>query len=95
MRHAKAESGVPGQRDFDRSLSARGRDDAARMGRLLAKLRSVPDAIVASPAARAKETAEAVGVSPATVKRQWAVARAWLKRSLMGPAPEAEDVREG
>jgi len=60
MRHAKAESGVPGQRDFDRSLSARGRDDAARMGRVLAKLGSVPDAIVASPAARAKETAEAV-----------------------------------
>jgi len=30
------------------------------MGRVLAKLGSVPDAIVASPAARAKETAEAV-----------------------------------
>jgi RNA polymerase sigma-70 factor (ECF subfamily) len=29
-----------------------------------------------------EETAEAVGVSPATVKRQWAVARAWLKRAL-------------
>jgi RNA polymerase sigma factor (TIGR02999 family) len=29
-----------------------------------------------------EETAAAVGVSPATVKRQWAVARAWLKRAL-------------
>jgi RNA polymerase sigma factor (TIGR02999 family) len=29
-----------------------------------------------------EETAEAVGVSPATVKRQWAMARAWLKRAL-------------
>jgi len=29
-----------------------------------------------------EETAEVVGVSPATVKRQWAMARAWLKRSL-------------
>jgi RNA polymerase sigma factor (TIGR02999 family) len=29
-----------------------------------------------------EETADAVGVSPATVKRQWAMARAWLKRSL-------------
>jgi RNA polymerase sigma-70 factor (ECF subfamily) len=28
------------------------------------------------------ETAEAVGVSPATVKRQWAMARAWLKQEL-------------
>jgi RNA polymerase sigma factor (TIGR02999 family) len=29
-----------------------------------------------------EETAEAVGVSPATVKRQWALARAWLRRAL-------------
>ena len=33
-----------------------------------------------------EETAEAVGVSPATVKRQWAMARAWLKRALEGAA---------
>jgi RNA polymerase sigma factor (TIGR02999 family) len=31
-----------------------------------------------------EETAEAVGVSPATVKRQWTLARAWLKRALDG-----------
>jgi RNA polymerase sigma factor (TIGR02999 family) len=29
-----------------------------------------------------KETAEVIGVSPATVKREWAVARAWLQREL-------------
>ncbi|HSL21938.1 MAG TPA: sigma-70 family RNA polymerase sigma factor [Vicinamibacterales bacterium] len=29
-----------------------------------------------------EETAEALGVSPATVKRHWAVARAWLAREL-------------
>lgn len=29
-----------------------------------------------------EETAEATGVSPATVKREWAVARAWLRREL-------------
>ena len=29
-----------------------------------------------------EETAEEVGVSPATVKRQWTMARAWLKRAL-------------
>jgi RNA polymerase sigma factor (TIGR02999 family) len=30
-----------------------------------------------------EESAEALGVSPATVKREWAVARAWLRRELM------------
>ncbi len=29
-----------------------------------------------------EETAEVEGISPATVKRQWAMARAWLKRAL-------------
>ena len=29
-----------------------------------------------------EETGEAMGLSPATVKRQWAVARAWLLHSL-------------
>jgi RNA polymerase sigma factor (TIGR02999 family) len=32
-----------------------------------------------------EETAEALGVSPATVKREWAVARAWLRRELTTP----------
>jgi RNA polymerase sigma factor (TIGR02999 family) len=35
-----------------------------------------------------EETAEAVGISPATVKRQWAMARAWLKLALEGGAVE-------
>jgi len=29
-----------------------------------------------------EETAEALGISPATVKREWAFARAWLQREL-------------
>jgi RNA polymerase sigma factor (TIGR02999 family) len=29
-----------------------------------------------------EETAEATGVSPATVKREWAIARGWLRREL-------------
>ena len=28
------------------------------------------------------ETADALGVSPATVKREWTIARAWLRREL-------------
>jgi RNA polymerase sigma-70 factor (ECF subfamily) len=31
-----------------------------------------------------EETAAVLGVSAATVKRQWQVARAWLKRELSG-----------
>jgi len=34
-----------------------------------------------------EETAEAAGISPATVKREWALARAWLHRRLMGNPP--------
>jgi RNA polymerase sigma factor (TIGR02999 family) len=33
------------------------------------------------------ETAEVVGRSPATVKREWTVAKAWLYRRLNGEAP--------
>ena len=31
-----------------------------------------------------EETGEALGVSPATVKRDWTLARAWLHRELKG-----------
>lgn len=30
-----------------------------------------------------RETADIIGVSPATVKREWAIARAWLQREIM------------
>jgi len=33
------------------------------------------------------ETAEALGVSEATVKRHWTFARAWLLRELEGTTP--------
>jgi DNA-directed RNA polymerase specialized sigma24 family protein len=29
-----------------------------------------------------EETAEALSISPATVKRDWSIARAWLNREL-------------
>lgn len=32
------------------------------------------------------ETAETLGISPATVKRDWSLARAWLYRALQGEA---------
>jgi RNA polymerase sigma factor (sigma-70 family) len=33
-----------------------------------------------------EETATALGISPVTVKRDWALARAWLYRELCGPS---------
>ena len=37
-----------------------------------------------------EETAAALGISAATVKRDWAIAKGWLDRDLTGdPAPEA------
>jgi RNA polymerase sigma factor (TIGR02999 family) len=35
------------------------------------------------------ETAKAMGLSPATVKRDWALASAWLRREVAGPPPDA------
>jgi len=34
-----------------------------------------------------EETADALGISPATLKRRWALARAWLFRELGGSPP--------
>jgi len=36
-----------------------------------------------------EETADVMGSSPATVKRHWAMARAWLKQALEGGAPDS------
>lgn len=59
LRHAKSSWDDPSLRDFDRPLNDRGRRDAPRMGRALAK-RIQPDLIVSSPAVRAKQTIEEV-----------------------------------
>jgi RNA polymerase sigma factor (TIGR02999 family) len=42
-----------------------------------------------------EETAEAIGRSPATVKRHWALARAWLARELGRGAPRARAPESG
>jgi len=36
-----------------------------------------------------EETAEAMNISPATVKRHWSVARAWLRRAIEGDTPQS------
>lgn len=62
MRHAKSSHEEPVS-DHDRTLNARGRDDAPEMGRLLDRHDLVPDIIVCSTAQRARETAELVAAA--------------------------------
>lgn len=38
-----------------------------------------------------EETAAALGISPATVKREWALAKSWLHRELTGGSSESAD----
>jgi phosphohistidine phosphatase len=57
IRHAKAEPAV-GRVDYERKLTGRGRDDAKRVAKALAAQRILPDILIHSGAARAKETAE-------------------------------------
>ena len=58
LRHGKSDWGDPSLDDFDRPLAKRGRKDAPLMGEVLAQFDHVPDQILASPAERAKQTAE-------------------------------------
>lgn len=60
MRHGKSDWHRGAQDDFSRPLNARGRRDAARMGAWLAAPAHRPDRLLASPAIRARQTAEIV-----------------------------------
>ena len=60
MRHAKSSWKNKDLPDFERPLTHRGEKDAPEMGKLLKKKNLVPSVIIASPAVRARMTAEAV-----------------------------------
>ena len=70
LRHARPAPNSPTGRDFDRTLTDAGRDEARRVGQLLRQKEIEPDAVLCSPAARARETAdlvcEAAGLSTRT-----------------------------
>jgi phosphohistidine phosphatase len=66
LRHAKAEAARPGDGDFGRRLTGRGRRDAAAIGEVLAARKFAPDLALTSTARRAKETWECA--SPAFPK---------------------------
>ncbi len=58
LRHAKSDWSDEGKADFERPLTRRGLVDAPRMGQVLPLFDSVPDQVLASPAVRARQTAE-------------------------------------
>ena len=60
VRHAKAAKSGPLGGDVDRPLAPRGEGDAAEMGRRLARWKTHPDALVASPAERTLATARII-----------------------------------
>lgn len=72
IRHAKTEAQGNGQRDFDRNLTDRGRNDAVTMGMRLKKLGLIPDLILSSSSSRTMQTshllAETSGYDPEAIQ---------------------------
>lgn len=62
VRHAKSSWDEPGLVDEARPLNKRGRHDAPEMGRRLLARGVVPETILASPAVRARSTAELIAL---------------------------------
>ena len=60
LRHAKTERAEPGQRDRDRKLIKRGRNDAEIIARYMATHDLIPDLALVSPARRTQETWELI-----------------------------------
>jgi phosphohistidine phosphatase len=60
-RHAEAEDAGPGEDDLARALTAKGRQQAARAGAWLARHLDPATRVLASPALRCRQTADALG----------------------------------
>jgi phosphohistidine phosphatase len=58
LRHAKAERSQTGERDHDRVLAARGRDDAPRLGAYMVRHAFMPDLVLVSSSTRTRQTWE-------------------------------------
>lgn len=63
LRHGQAERAAESEIDFERGLTARGRDDARHMGLWLAGQVGRIDLALVSPAARARQTWEEAGAA--------------------------------
>ncbi|HMH43066.1 MAG TPA: histidine phosphatase family protein [Pyrinomonadaceae bacterium] len=60
LRHAKSSKDDTALRDFDRPLNDRGKDDTKLIGRFMRESDISPDAVISSPAKRARTTTELV-----------------------------------
>jgi phosphohistidine phosphatase len=71
MRHAKSSWDDSNLKDFDRPLAKRGLKDAPKMGLFIKESGYMPDLIISSTAARAKQTTELVsksaGIDPSRI----------------------------
>jgi phosphohistidine phosphatase len=72
FRHAKAEARAGAQKDIDRPLAARGREDATLMGRVLARKGLVPDLALVSDSRRTRETWERLAPAFPAAKARYA-----------------------
>lgn len=63
VRHAKSSWKDPTLADHDRPLNKRGKRDAPRMGKRLARASICPDLIITSTAVRARTTAETIAAA--------------------------------
>ena len=74
LRHAKTERPEPGERDRNRKLTKRGREDAPLIGAYMARHGLVPDLALVSPATRAEETwalvAKALPTAPKVMEEE-------------------------
>ncbi|WP_185985361.1 SixA phosphatase family protein [Aureimonas mangrovi] len=71
LRHARATAPLPGQRDYDRALDARGWEDGKALGRLMRDREMHVRRTVTSGALRTRQTCDALvaggfGINPAT-----------------------------
>src|SRR5689334_511217 len=63
LRHAKAEDSLPGHTDNARRLTPEGEQQAAELGDHLRREHVQPDVVLSSSAVRARQTAEALGLT--------------------------------
>lgn len=93
LRHAKTETDAPSGRDQDRRLDDRGRKDAARIGNWIATHPPFPDAVLVSPAVRARQTWE---IAWAAMKDVVSAPQLELLPELYGadPAQLLQSIRE-
>jgi len=93
MRHGQAERHAATGGDFERSLTLRGREDAALMGQVLGQRAARPDLVLVSAARRTRETWASLSSIAPTSKVE-------LRRDLYHAEPEdvvaaLEDEGEG